>query len=68
MKGRLEDARTVIRKMAELNMKPMPDTSILELIAEGEKAEGDKAKCYSYLDLLKTKEQATKTVISCFLW
>ncbi|XP_067658276.1 uncharacterized protein [Haliotis asinina] len=68
VKGRLEEAKIVIRKIAELNNKPMPDTSILELIAQEEKAEGDKAKSYTYLDLFKTKELGLKTLITCFLW
>ncbi|XP_046579594.1 organic cation transporter protein-like [Haliotis rubra] len=68
VKGRLDDAKIVIQKIAELNKKPMPDTSILELIAQEEKAEGDKAKSYTYLDLFKTKDLGKKTIITCFLW
>ncbi|XP_071110498.1 organic cation transporter protein-like [Haliotis cracherodii] len=68
VKGRLEEARCVINKMAAYNKKPVPDTAILELIAEEEKAEGDKAKSYTYIDLLKTKKLARKTIFSCYIW
>ncbi|XP_046579595.1 solute carrier family 22 member 4-like [Haliotis rubra] len=54
--------------MAAYNKKPVPDTSILDLIAKEEKAEGDKANSYSYKDLLMTKKLTRKTIFSCYIW
>ncbi|XP_046579593.1 organic cation transporter protein-like [Haliotis rubra] len=68
VKGRLEAAKSVINKMAALNKKPIPDTSILELIAKEDKTEGEKTRNYSYLDLMRTKKLSKKTFFSCFIW
>lgn len=68
VKGRLEEARSVLNKMATFNKKPMPDTSILELIAMEEKAEGEKSKSYTYKHLFLTRSLTKRTVITWYIW
>ncbi|XP_046375836.2 organic cation transporter protein-like isoform X1 [Haliotis rufescens] len=68
VKGRLEEARSVLNKMATYNKKPMPDTSILELIAQEEKAEGEKSKSYTYKHLFLTRSLTKRTVITWYIW
>ncbi|XP_071110461.1 organic cation transporter protein-like [Haliotis cracherodii] len=68
VKGHLEEARRVANRIAMYNKRPVPDTSILELIAEEEKAEGDKAKSYTYVDLVRTRTLRWRTVITLFIW
>ncbi|XP_046579696.1 organic cation transporter protein-like [Haliotis rubra] len=68
VKGRLEEARRVANRIAKFNKKTVPDLSILELIAEEEKAEGVKAKSYSYIDLIRTRKLRSRTLITCFIW
>ncbi|XP_046579591.1 solute carrier family 22 member 5-like [Haliotis rubra] len=67
-KGHLEEARRTVTRIAKFNKKPVPNMSILELIAEEERAERKKAKSYSYIDLVTTRTLRSKTLITSFLW
>ncbi|XP_046579732.1 solute carrier family 22 member 4-like [Haliotis rubra] len=67
-KGHLKEARRIINRIAKFNKKPVPDMSILELIAEEERAERNTAKSYSYIDLVRTRTLRPKTLITSFLW
>ncbi|XP_046579592.1 solute carrier family 22 member 5-like [Haliotis rubra] len=68
VKGHLEEARRIVTRIAKFNKKPVPDMSILELIAEEERAERNKAKSYSYIDLVRTRTLRSRTLITSFLW
>ncbi|ESO88999.1 hypothetical protein LOTGIDRAFT_106406, partial [Lottia gigantea] len=66
--GKIEEAEKIIRHIAKKNNTVPPNTGILKLIYEEEKANREKRKDYSYLDLVRTKEMAKRTAICSIAW
>ncbi|KAM4605006.1 organic cation/carnitine transporter 2-like [Polymixia lowei] len=70
LKGRMEEAETVIRKAAKLNRVPAPEvifkaSDCVELMQN----KGDEEqKTYSYMDLIRTTNLRNITVINICLW
>ena len=64
-KGRYEDAKTVINKVAKLNGYEQPD--ITHIIKQA-KLEEEQRQHYTVIDLFKTKESVIKTLALLFMW
>ncbi|CAG5125805.1 unnamed protein product [Candidula unifasciata] len=61
--GNITEANKVVRKIAKWNKKPLPNTSILNTIAEEEKKIMNKTKQYTYLDLFRKPVRKTNIIL-----
>ncbi|XP_050408423.1 solute carrier family 22 member 7 isoform X2 [Patella vulgata] len=68
VKGKLEDAAAVARNIARRNKKPIPNTDILELVAEDERRINKTYSTYSHLDLFRNKRISLITLRVWFSW
>ncbi|CAH1796783.1 unnamed protein product [Owenia fusiformis] len=66
-KGRLEEARQIIRHIAKYNNKPVPDLTFLEQYVE-EKEKKQTREEYSYIDLFRSPTTTKCTLIICYAW
>jgi hypothetical protein len=67
-KRRFEEARTIIRRMAKVNKKPVPDLDLLERISMRQNTEKDMEARYTYFDLFSTVTLASRTLVVMFCW
>ncbi|XP_041378319.1 solute carrier family 22 member 4-like [Gigantopelta aegis] len=68
VKGRVSEAKALVTRIARINGRPEPDTTILEKIAAEEQRNHAMLMTYSYLDLFRTRQLVKTTLILCFSW
>ncbi|GFO17498.1 solute carrier family 22 member 21 [Plakobranchus ocellatus] len=70
VKGRLEEAESVVAKIARTNGKPFPPktSEILQAVAQKEREVHENEAQYTYLDLFRDAYIARITLIFCFEW
>ncbi|XP_064630702.1 solute carrier family 22 member 15-like [Lineus longissimus] len=67
-KGRVEEAKLWIKRIAKYNRRPPPDLSVLDKIAEAEDARMHMQERYTYLDLFRTKKYAVRSLVLMLGW
>ena len=67
-KRRFKEAEKIIRHMARINRKPVPDMKLLENISQVDNEEREKVARYTYLDLFSTRKLASQTLVVMFCW
>ncbi|XP_064620349.1 solute carrier family 22 member 15-like isoform X2 [Lineus longissimus] len=67
-KGRFDEAEKIIREMARVNKREVPDMSVLKQIAkEAEKRQKEEGQ-YSYHDLFRTADMAKRAAVIMLCW
>ncbi|XP_064643183.1 organic cation transporter protein-like [Lineus longissimus] len=67
-KGRFDEAEKIIREMARVNKREVPDMSVLKQIAkEAEKRQKEEGQ-YSYHDLFRTADMAKRAAVIMLTW
>ena len=67
-RGKIDDAYTIVDKIAKKNDKETPDKSLLMMIAEQSKLEKAAEKMFTYIDLFRTREYTKRTLIMICFW
>lgn len=62
--GKVTRAHKVVQKIAKMNKKPVPDTNIINTIANKEKEDMKHRSIYSYLDLFHANLRKTTIVLT----
>jgi OCT family organic cation transporter-like MFS transporter 4/5 len=68
LKGRKEEARQWLGRIAKYNRREAPSIAMIEEIAKTEKAQQSIAEKYSYLDLFRTRRYAIRTCVLMLGW
>ena len=66
--GRMDEGKTILKKLAKRNGMPEPDFSKLDVIFEKEIDEKNRALKYNYLTLFKYKISRWRVPLFGFLW
>jgi OCT family organic cation transporter-like MFS transporter 4/5 len=67
-KGRFDEAEKIIRDMARVNKREVPDMSALKRIAAEAKKIREKEGQYSYHDLFRTADMAKRAAVIMLTW
>ena len=66
--NKFEKAQAALRKIAEINKRPLPSIDILKKAANVDLNEEKRLKRYTYIDLFRYRIYVKRTIIIIALW
>ena len=66
--NKFEKAQAALRKIAEINKRPLPSIDILKKAANVDLKEETRLKRYTYIDLFRYRIYVKRTIIIIALW